>query len=167
MSEYNNNQEMGWSSTIDSVDVSLEPGDYKFTVAGMSKQRHTHDASKQNDFPTHNYAEIKLHIVDPKTGLSVTVNDNLRLLANHMWRVSGFFESIGQKQKNQPLTNPNWNIEGATGYCSIVQKPGKDGRTFTNVGKYYARDDVTQEMIQKNTPAPAQTQPTGWNPGAF
>ncbi|MCK1187779.1 hypothetical protein [Streptococcus uberis] len=129
MTEYNNNfeREFGWDDTIqeDAKEfITLQPGDYVFTVTGFDRQRHTPNPQNPGKLPACPKAVISLEI-ETDEGVA-SLKHNLFLHSSTEGMLSAFFGSIGQKKHGEPL-KMNWNtVIGATGVCSVKNRTYND-----------------------------------------
>lgn len=180
MSEYNNyNQgygaqqnsggELGWEDEINDEYVELQPGRYQFRVLSVTRGRH----SGASWMPACNKADIQLEIIEPTTGIAITVKDSVFLHQQGKFKICRLFESLGMKKKGDPL-RMNWNIVGKTGWCETKLKEGERGGKFVNVKTYIPAEDIqaqpqmSQPMGMPPAPSAPQTPQTPpWNPGAF
>lgn len=142
MSEYQNaGHEIGWEDQI-SADgeqfITLEEGDYDFTVTGFERGRFP-GSSK---IPACNKAVLTLS-VNTAEG-TANVKYDLILWSSLEWKISAFFRSIGQKKSGEALV-PKWNqVIGATGRAHFKPRKytTKDGeeRTANDVASFYNAD---------------------------
>lgn len=111
-------REFGWDDEIenDGEDfITLEPGNYEFTVTGFERKRYEGSAN----IPPCNMAELKIRVSDPVQG-STTVTERLFLLSKFEWKLCQFFTAIGQRKKGEKL-RPRWGeVLGAKGMCAVV-----------------------------------------------
>ncbi|MFS5674375.1 hypothetical protein V2V72_07780 [Streptococcus agalactiae] len=129
MTEYNNNfeREFGWDDTIqeDAKEfITLQPGDYVFTVTGFDRQRHTPNPQNPGKLPACPKAVISLEI-ETDEGVA-SLKHNLFLHSSTEGMLSAFFGAIGQKKHGEPL-KMNWNsVIGATGVCGVKNRTYND-----------------------------------------
>lgn len=147
---------LSWDSTIEKESnfVLLEPGEYTFTVKGMTRGQYTPGphAKISEACPM---AELELDVTDSK-GQTATVKENLILHTSLEWKISQFFISIGQKVKGQPFV-PNWGaVIGTTGRGEF------DTRKYTSKGEEREANQVKnflEPAANNTTPVQPQTQP--------
>lgn len=188
---YNNNfeREFDWNDTIvqDSEFVTLEPGEYWFTVKGFERARHTPNPQNPGKLPACNKAIVELEI-QTNDGLTKTLKHNLFLHSMTEGMLSAFFGAIGQKKHKEPL-QMNWQlVPGSVGVCSVKKRLSSAGNEFNEIGNmiYQSDVDLTKQLNQRPgaqqqayqapvqqyaQPVQAPQQPvqqqTGWQPGAF
>lgn len=171
MTEYNNNfeREFGWDDTIqeDAKEfITLQPGDYVFTVTGFDRQRHTPNPQNPGKLPACPKAVISLEI-ETDEGVA-SLKHNLFLHSSTEGMLSAFFGSIGQKKHGEPL-KMNWNtVIGATGVCSVKNRTYNDN-VYNEVKTMIYADSVDwtkvlngnqqQQVPQQTYQQPAQNFP--------
>lgn len=171
MTEYNNNfeREFGWDDTIqeDAKEfITLQPGDYVFTVTGFDRQRHTPNPQNPGKLPACPKAVISLEI-ETDEGVA-SLKHNLFLHSSTEGMLSAFFGSIGQKKHGEPL-KMNWNtVIGATGVCSVKNRTYNDN-VYNEVKSMIYADSVDwtkvlngnqqQQVPQQTYQQPAQNFP--------
>lgn len=119
-----------WDDEIEKDDqfVTLEEGDYDFTVANF--ERGLQD--KTEKLPQCPKAIITLKVGD------ATITENFALCGAMEWKISAFFRAIGMKKHGEKLRMDWQGSIGKTGRCHIVKTPGKNSNAiFNNVSKYY------------------------------
>lgn len=126
MTDFNNNfdHELDWNDEItnDGAEfISLQPGDYQFTVTNIERARHTPNPHNPGKLPACNKAIVSVKIETAEG--STTLKHNLFLHSTTEGMLSAFFGAIGQKKHGQPL-KMNWNVIGATGVCRINKRKG-------------------------------------------
>ena len=132
----NNAQEMcmDWNDAIENDGqefVTLEEGDYNFTVTGFERGRFPGSAK----IPSCNKAAITIAV--DNGGKNVNVKFDLILYRSLEWRISSFFRCIGQKKHGERLTM-DWNkVLGSVGRAHF--KP----RKYTN---NYGEEKVTNDV---------------------
>lgn len=166
MTEYNNNfeREFGWDDTIqeDAKEfITLQPGDYVFTVTGFDRQRHTPNPQNPGKLPACPKAVISLEI-ETDEGVA-SLKHNLFLHSSTEGMLSAFFGSIGQKKHGEPL-KMNWNtVIGATGVCSVKNKTYNDN-VYNEVKSMIYADSVDWTKVlngnqQQQVPQQTYQQP--------
>lgn len=162
MTEYNNNfeREFGWDDTIqeDAKEfITLQPGDYVFTVTGFDRQRHTPNQQNPGKLPACPKAVISLEI-ETDEGVA-SLKHNLFLHSSTEGMLSAFFGAIGQKKHGEPL-KMNWNaVIGATGVCSVKNRTYNDN-VYNEVKTMIYADSVDwTKVVNGNSPQqpPQQT----------
>lgn len=138
MSE-NIDKEYGWDDEIEKDEQeTLAEGDYSYTVKSFERGRF----NGSEKIPACNMAIITIAIHSDKP--DVDCKANLILHSKMEWKLSEFFESIGQKKKGEKI-HMNWNkVVGATGRCCIKLVPGKKNpeKKFMQIDKFYAASDT-------------------------
>lgn len=166
MTEYNNNfeREFGWDDTIqeDAKEfITLQPGDYVFTVTGFDRQRHTPNPQNPGKLPACPKAVISLEI-ETDEGVA-SLKHNLFLHSSTEGMLSAFFGSIGQKKHGEPL-KMNWNtVIGATGVCSVKNRTYNDN-VYNEVKSMIYADSVDWTKVlngnqQQQVPQQTYQQP--------
>lgn len=166
MTEYNNNfeREFGWDDTIqeDAKEfITLQPGDYVFTVTGFDRQRHTPNPQNPGKLPACPKAVISLEI-ETDEGVA-SLKHNLFLHSSTEGMLSAFFGAIGQKKHGEPL-KMNWNtVIGATGVCSVKNRTYNDN-VYNEVKSMIYADSVDWTKVlngnqQQQVPQQTYQQP--------
>lgn len=174
-------KEFGWDDTIeyDTPDfITLQPGDYWFTVESFERQRHTPKPNSQskNPLPACNKAVIKL-MIETSEGITFATH-NLFLHSRTEGLLSAFFGAIGQKKHGEPL-RMNWNsVIGSVGVATFKNREYK-GNVYNEVDRMIYVDDVDLSKIKNTKPGQAYANPstnmqqpptnnqTGFTPGQF
>lgn len=167
MTEYNNNfeREFGWDDTIqeDAKEfITLQPGDYVFTVTGFDRQRHTPNPQNPGKLPACPKAVISLEI-ETDEGVA-SLKHNLFLHSSTEGMLSAFFGAIGQKKHGEPL-KMNWNtVIGATGVCSVKNRTYNDN-VYNEVKSMIYADSVDWTKVlngnqQQQVPQQTYQQPS-------
>lgn len=164
MSNYQNTaHEIGWDDAI-SVDgeqfITLEEGDYDFTVTGFERGRFPGSAK----IPACNKATLNLTVSTPEG--TANVKYDLILWSSLEWRISAFFRAIGQKKSGETFV-PRWNqVVGARGRAHF--KPRKyttkdgDERTVNDVASFYDAAQPPQQQGFTAQQAPQQPAGAAW-----
>lgn len=147
MTDFNNNfdHELDWNDEItnDGAEfISLQPGDYQFTVTNIERARHTPNPHNPGKLPACNKAIVSVKIETAEG--STTLKHNLFLHSTTEGMLSAFFGAIGQKKHGQPL-KMNWNVIGATGVCCINKRKGTGqyaDHEYDNIKSMIYADDV-------------------------
>ncbi|EPT56725.1 hypothetical protein [Streptococcus agalactiae] len=166
MTEYNNNfeREFGWDDTIqeDAKEfITLQPGDYVFTVTDFERARHTPNPQKTGKLPACNKAVISLEIETDEGDASL--KHNLFLHSSTEGMLSAFFGAIGQKKHGEPL-KMNWNtVVGATGVCSVKNRTYNDN-FYNEVKSMIYADSVDWTKVLNANTQPQAPQPTYQQP---
>lgn len=166
MTEYNNNfeREFGWDDTIqeDAKEfITLQPGDYVFTVTDFERARHTPNPQKTGKLPACNKAVISLEI-ETDEGVA-SLKHNLFLHSSTEGMLSAFFGAIGQKKHGEPL-KMNWNtVVGATGVCSVKNRTYNDN-VYNEVKSMIYADSVDWTKVLNANTQPQAPQPTYQQP---
>ena len=147
MTDFNNNfdHELDWNDEItnDGAEfISLQSGDYQFTVTNIERARHTPNPHNPGRLPACNKAIVSVKIETAEG--STTLKHNLFLHSTTEGMLSAFFGAIGQKKHGQPL-KMNWNVIGATGVCRINKRKGTGqyaDHEYDNIKSMIYADDV-------------------------
>lgn len=169
MTDFNNNfdYELDWNDEItnDGAEfISLQPGDYQFTVTNIERARHTPNPHNPGKLPACNKAIVSVKIETAEG--STTLKHNLFLHSTTEGMLSAFFGAIGQKKHGQPL-KMNWNVIGATGVCRINKRKGTGqyaDHEYDNIKSMIYADDVdwtkvlnaNQSQVGQQQTAPQQ-----------
>ncbi|VTS13443.1 hypothetical protein [Streptococcus pseudoporcinus] len=166
MTEYNNNfeREFGWDDTIqeDAKEfITLQPGDYVFTVTGFDRQRHTPNPQNPGKLPACPKAVISLEI-ETAEGIAILTH-NLFLHSSTEGMLSAFFGAIGQKKHGEPL-KMNWNtVVGAKGVARINKRKGTGqyaDKEYDNIKSMIYADEVDwTKVLNANVQSTQQAQP--------
>ena len=149
MTDYNQNfeRELDWGDelTQDAKDFVLLPqGDYKFTVTGFERKRHTPNLQNPGKLPACPKAEITV-LVETEEGDAVMTH-NLFLHTSTEGMLSAFFGAIGQKKHGEPL-KMNWNaVMGATGVCRVNHRE-YNGEKYNNIKSMIYADKVDWSKV--------------------
>lgn len=165
MTDFNNNfdHELDWNDEItnDGAEfISLQPGDYQFTVTNIERARHTPNPHNPGKLPACNKAIVSVKIETAEG--STTLKHNLFLHSTTEGMLSAFFGAIGQKKHGQPL-KMNWNIIGATGVCRINKRKGTGqyaDREYDNIKSMIYADDVDWTKVLNANQSQAGQQQT-------
>lgn len=160
MSDYQNAaHEIGWDDPI-SADgeqfITLEEGDYDFTVTGFERGRFPGSAK----IPACNKAVLTLTVSTVEG--TANVKYDLILWSSLEWKISAFFRAIGQKKNGEAFV-PRWNqVVGAGGRAHFKPRKytNKDGeeRTANDVASFY---DAAQPPWQGFAGPQLPQQPAG------
>lgn len=141
MPEYYNTAANGcldWDDVIEddgSEFVTLEEGDYDFTVKGFERGRFPGSAK----LPPCNKAIVTLEVKN-KIGTALVYTD---FILHHSFgkRISAFFRSIGLKKRGEGLKMPWDQIQGRRGraHFKVRTYTGRDGKEHraNDVGHFY------------------------------
>lgn len=174
----NENEFLDWNGSFIAEETEftlLEAGKYPFTVTDMERKIYDGNSDKiPNGAP---YAEISMKVDGGEQG-TTTIKERLYLMKKFTWKLTQFFESIGQAPVVGQPFNPNWNaVVGATGMAEIeVNQYVSNGQERkNNRAKAFLKPEANQFV---NNQQPNQTQPaqpqqpannsnSGFQPGAF
>ncbi|MGT2700556.1 hypothetical protein [Streptococcus mutans] len=165
MTDFNNNfdHELDWNDEItnDGAEfISLQPGDYQFTVTNVERARHTPNPHNPGKLPACNKAIVSVKIETAEG--STTLKHNLFLHSTTEGMLSAFFGAIGQKKHGQPL-KMNWNVIGATGVCRINKRKGTGqyaDHKYDNIKSMIYADDVDWTKVLNANQSQAGQQQT-------
>ena len=136
--ENEKNMFLDWDDAIESDGqefVTLEEGDYNFTVTGFERGRFPGGAK----IPACNKAALTLQ-VKTRDGIAVIKTD-LLLYKTMEWKLSSFFRCIGQKKHGERLAM-DWNrVVGSRGRAHFKPRTytDRDGneRQANDVDRFY------------------------------
>lgn len=141
MSEINNEgRPLEWDDEITKSSqefVLLEEGDYPFTIDHYERSR----SQGTGKLPACNMAIVFFNVFRAD-GSCVQLRDRFLLHTALEWKLSSLFESVGLKQKGEPLSMV-WNqLPGLSGRCHVKQTPGqKDpSRLYNEIDRLYAKE---------------------------
>lgn len=158
MSEFQNvAREIGWDDqiTADGEYITLDEGDYDFTVVDFERSRFPGSAK----IPACNKAVLTLAVETPEG--TAKVKYDLILWSTLEWKISAFFRAIGQKKHGETLV-PRWNqVVGSKGRAHFKPRPyEKNGETkFAN--------DVTNFYDYNGGPTQPVASNSKWQGGKF
>jgi hypothetical protein len=182
------NWDEGWVAE-ESEFTLLPEGNYPFQVTNLERKIYSGQSDKiPNGAP---YAEVTCEVNGGEKG-KTTIKERLYLMKKFTWKLTQFFNSIGQVQEIGQPFQPKWNqVIGANGRAKLEVNnyTGKDGNKKQNNRikeflKPAANAGVVQQQSNFNQQAPQQpaqqqqqqwTQPQqpqgqqqgGFQPGAF
>lgn len=136
MSEDFRGKEIGWDDEYDKGEeyVTLEPGDYDFTVESFERGRY----EGSDKVPPCPRALLKISVKTPEGGIC-TMNESLLLYDRMQWKLAEFFLSIGVGEEKDGKVKPNWNmVPQATGRATIELRSDKNdpSKKYNHVKKY-------------------------------
>ena len=138
MSDYmDNNETFDWGSEIEEDGqqyVTLEPGDYIFTVTGVERKQFR----GSNKIPECNQAVVKMEVETPKG--KANVFENLYLAKVNEWRLSAFFRCLGMKKHGEKLKMDFPGSIGRKGRANFDVRKGNDCNDYNTLKKYYDYD---------------------------
>lgn len=128
----NNNEVIGWGDSFtaeESEFTLISPGNYPFTVKEMERKIYDGSGKIPNGTP---YAEVKCEVTGPEGTTSII--ERLYLLKRMQWKLTQFFQSIGQPVVVGQPFQPNWNaVVNAKGMAEVeVNTYKKDGEEKKN-----------------------------------
>ena len=169
MSDYNsNNMCMDWDDTIENDGkefVTLDEGDYNFTVTGFERGRFPGSAK----IPPCNKAVLTLS-VDTPDGIAITKLD-LIMYRTLEWRISSFFRCIGQKKHGERLVMDWSKVTGSKGRArfkprTYTDKNG-DERQANDVDRFYDYEDKFFPAEQDWVKEAKKAESVSWEQGTF
>ena len=167
MSSYaNNGVPLDWDDEIQYTESSfilLPAGEYPFTVTGFDRQNY--DGSEK--IPACKMAVLHLAVDGGGQG-TANVDERLYLHTSAMWKLSEFFVSIGQLQKDGAV-RMNWNaVPGAAGTVklSVNKYTNKKGEERTNNRVEHFLPPENGQPAASNTYQPPVRQPAPPPPAA-
>ena len=138
MSDYmDNNETFDWGSEISEDGqqyVTLEPGDYIFTVTGVERKQFR----GSDKIPECNQAVVKMEVETPKG--KANVFENLYLAKVNEWRLSAFFRCLGMKKHGEKLKMDFPGSIGRKGRANFGVRKGNGGNDYNTLKKYYDYD---------------------------
>ena len=116
--------------------VTLEPGDYDFTVVKF--ERGTFTPKPGGKTPACNQAIVTLKISTDKG--DCFIQDKFPMASTMEWKISAFFRSIGMKKHGEPAKVDFDKLIGSKGRCHVTERTytkqdGTEGRG-NNIGNY-------------------------------
>ncbi|GBG94952.1 hypothetical protein LFYK43_14110 [Ligilactobacillus salitolerans] len=176
-----NNEVIGWGDSFTAEEnefTLISPGNYPFTVKSMDRKIYDGSGKIPNGTP---YAEVKCEVTGPEGTTSII--ERLYLLKRMQWKLTQFFQSIGQPVVVGQPFQPNWNtVVGSQGIAEVEvnEYNDKNGNAQKNnrIKNFLKPGEGTQgpaepvqQMSQQQAPQPQaqpQTPPAnnGWNGGA-
>jgi hypothetical protein len=147
MTQYNNNQPLGWDDAIDDIPqdefVLLPPGEYTFIVENMERKEMT-----TQKLGTVRVADLSLKFSDETYESYGHIN--LMLHPKTLWKIREFFKSIGEKVESGKPFAPRWNaVIGSTGKCMV-----KNGSFVGRDGHKYSTNEV-EKFLEPTDAKPA------------
>ncbi|KRN88171.1 hypothetical protein [Ligilactobacillus acidipiscis] len=160
----NNNEVIGWGESFtaeESEFTLISAGNYPFTVKEMDRKIYDGSGKIPNGTP---YAEVKCEVTGPEG--TTTISERLYLLKRMQWKLTQFFQSIGQGVVIGQPFQPNWStVVGSKGMAEIEVNSynDKDGNPKKNNRiKNFLKPGEGQpesQPVQQQQPQPNQ-QPT-------
>lgn len=162
----NNNEVIGWGDSFIAEEnefTLISPGNYPFTVKGMERKIYDGNGKIPNGTP---YAEVKCEVTGPEGTTSII--ERLYLLRRMQWKLTQFFQSIGQPVVVGQPFQPNWGtVVGAKGTAEVEvnEYNDKNGNPQKNnrIKNFLEPGENTQGP---NQPAETAQQPTTQAPQA-
>lgn len=139
MADYEN-ELFDWDSEIESDGkeyVTVDPGDYSFTVTKVERQNYPGNLSSGGKIPACNMAVVTGEIDVPKG--KATFRERLYLYKGYEWKLSGFFRCLGMKKHGEKL---RMDFPGAVGKKGLAKFGVHEynGNTYNQVEQYYDYD---------------------------
>jgi hypothetical protein len=162
----NDNEFLAWGDSFiaeESNFTLLPAGEYPFTVTNFERKIYDGNSDKiPNGAP---FAEIQMEFKGAEG--TTTVTDRLYLMKKWQWKLTQFFESIGQAPVIGQPFNPNWNgVIGSHGTAKLAinkYTSNKSGKEVSNnqVNEYLkpAKNAGTVQNFQQ----PNQNQQQGFS----
>ena len=170
MSDYNsNNMCMDWDDTIENDGkefITLEEGDYNFTVTGFERGRFPGSAK----IPACNKATVTAAVDDGSGGIA-NVKFDLILYRSLEWRISSFFRCIGQKKHGERLVMDWSKVVGSKGRArfkprTYTDKNG-DERQANDIDYFYDYEDKFFPEEQDWVKEAEKAESVSWEQGTF
>ena len=129
-----------WDSEIESDGqeyVTVQPGDYAFTVTKVERQNYPGNQSSGGKIPACNLAVVSGEIDVPKG--KATFRERLYLYKGYEWKLSAFFRCLGLKKHGEKL---RMNFNEAVGKRGMAKFGNHEynGSTYNQVEQYYDYD---------------------------
>lgn len=142
MEQNNNNyeRELNWDDQInqESNFILLPEGEYDFIIERFDRGRF----AGSEKMPPCNQATLHVKVFG-NNGDTAVIKHNLLLHTKTEWKLSEFFASIGQKQKDMPL-RMNWNlVTGSRGRCKLGIK-NYNGNQYNEIKKFIPSYEVNK-----------------------
>lgn len=139
MSDYEN-ELFDWDSEIESDGqeyVTVQPGDYAFTVTKVERQNYPGNQSSGGKIPACNLAVVTGDIDVPKG--KATFRERLYLYKGYEWKLSAFFRCLGLKKHGEKL---RMNFNEAVGKRGMAKFGNHEynGSTYNQLEQYYDYD---------------------------
>jgi len=139
MSDFEN-EVFDWDSEIESDGqeyVTVQPGDYSFTVTKVERQNYPGNLSSGGKIPACNLAVVSGEIDVPKG--KATFRERLYLYKGYEWKLSAFFRCLGLKKHGEKL---RMNFNEAVGKRGMAKFGNHEynGSTYNQVEQYYDYD---------------------------
>ena len=139
MSDFEN-EVFDWDSEIESDGkeyVTVQPGDYAFTVTKVERQNYPGNQSSGGKIPACNLAVVSGEIDVPKG--KATFRERLYLYKGYEWKLSAFFRCLGLKKHGEKL---RMNFNEAVGKRGMAKFGNHEynGSTYNQVEQYYDYD---------------------------
>ena len=145
MSEYLDNQVFDWDSEIveDGQEyVTVEPGDYTFTVTKVERQNFRGTVDNGGKIPACNVAVVTGEIEVPRG--KATFRERLYLYKGYEWKLSSFFRCLGMKKHGEKL---RMDFPGAVGKRGRAKFGNREynGNTYNEIVSYYDYDPMKMD----------------------
>lgn len=140
MSEYLDNETFDWDSEIEQDGqefVTVEPGDYSFTVTKVERQNYKGNQDSGGKIPACQMALVTGTIDVPKG--TATFRERLYLCKSFEWKLSCFFRCLGMKKHGEKL---RMNFPAAVGKKGLAKFSVREynGSTYNQIEQYYDYD---------------------------
>jgi hypothetical protein len=149
-----NNTPMDWDEALDTDGnqlIILDEGNYNFIVDSFERSffNGSEKISPCNKAILHLKVETDRGIANVKT--------DLILNKVFIWKIAGFFRSIGQKKRGEALGSMDWSkVIGSTGRAHFKPRSyrGKDGRDYqiNDVSYYIDKENGFKEISDDDLP---------------
>ena len=139
------NEVFDWDSEIESDGkeyVTVQPGDYSFTVTKVERQNYSGNLSSGGKIPACNMALVTGTIDVPKG--TATFRERLYLCKSFEWKLSGFFRCLGMKKHGEKL---RMNFQAAVGKKGLAKFSVREynGQNYNQIEQYYDYDPAKLE----------------------
>lgn len=152
------NWDEGWVAE-ESEFTLLPEGNYPFKVTNLERKIYSGQSDKiPNGAP---YAEVTIEIDGGQKG-KTTVKERLYLMKKFTWKLTQFFNSIGQVQKLGEPFRPNWNqVIGSSGQAKVEVNNYTDqsgNKRQNNRIKEFLKPSANDSAFTEQPIAPTQRQ---------
>lgn len=152
------NWDEGWVAE-ESEFTLLPEGTYPFKVTNLERKIYSGQSDKiPNGAP---YAEVTCEVNGGEKG-KTTIKERLYLMKKFTWKLTQFFNSIGQVQKLGEPFRPNWNqVIGSSGQAKV------EVNNYTDKDGNKKQNNRIKEFLKPSAQSvtPASTQQQNFNQG--
>lgn len=150
----NNNEVIGWGDSFIAEEnkfTLISPGNHPFTVKSMDRKIYDGNGKIPNGTP---YAEVKCEVTGPEGTASII--ERLYLLRRMQWKLTQFFQSIGQPVVVGQPFQPNWStVVGAKGTAEV------EVNEYNDKNGNPQKNNRIKNFLEPGEGTQGSTQPTG------